>query len=94
MTGMNKVISMKIGIKNKKYGQSSIQNHLGVLYEIIFGVTNRKIDISTTGFLGAMLSRAQFWMLQRTLIFSVSCLSCRDVSRIVPQAEHLKQEYP
>lgn len=56
ITGMNKVISMKIGIKNKKYCQSSIQNHLGVLYEIIFGVTNHKIDISTTEFLGAMLS--------------------------------------
>ena len=56
MTGMNKVISMKIGNKNKKYCQSSIQNHLGILYEIIFGVTNHKIDVSTKGFLGAMLS--------------------------------------
>lgn len=56
MTGMNKVISMKIRNKSKKYYQSSIQNHLGVLYEIIFGVTNHKIAISTTGFWGSMLS--------------------------------------
>jgi len=56
MTGMNKVISMKTGIKNKKYCQSRIRNHLGVLYEIIFGIINHKIDISITGFLDALLS--------------------------------------
>lgn len=54
MAGM-KVISMKIRIK-KNCCQSSIQNHLEVLNETIFGVTNHKIDISTTGFLGAVLS--------------------------------------
>lgn len=54
MTGM-KVISMKIRIK-KNYCQSSIKNHLEVLNETIFGVTNHKIDVSTTGFLDAMLS--------------------------------------
>lgn len=51
-----KVISVKIRIEKKNSCQSSIQNHLGVLNETIFGVTNHKIDISTTGFLGAMLS--------------------------------------
>lgn len=29
---------------------------LRVLYEIIFGITNHKIDVSTARFLGAMLS--------------------------------------
>lgn len=44
------------GNKRKKYCWSSIQSHLGVLYEKMFGVTNHKIDVTTTGFLGAMLS--------------------------------------
>lgn len=44
------------GNKRKKYCRSSIQSHLGVLYEKMLGVTNHKIDVTTTGFLGAMLS--------------------------------------
>lgn len=55
MTGMNKVISVKIRNKNKNYRETSIQTHLRVLYEIIFGVTNHKIDVSTARFLGACL---------------------------------------
>lgn len=57
MTGMNKVINMKIGNKNKIffYCQNSIQNHI-IMYEITFGFTDRKIDVSTVGFLGTVVS--------------------------------------